>query len=142
MADRVRNGSAWGERVDRSQRACERERGERIVVAGCWIWFRNYLWRKKVGEDITLGLVDSLMGTLNSRISMSHKNLMQECNTCTLRKYKKAYPAPLKTVLRAEEAVNALLETSRTLQGPRTIPAIYPSAFPRFNLGRHAVKEC
>jgi hypothetical protein len=63
VRDRLGNGSLGGERVDGSQGTAVREGRVRVIVAGSWIWFRNYLRREKVGEDITLfvgGLVFSL----------------------------------------------------------------------------------
>lgn len=66
-------------------------------MAGSWIWFRNYLWRKEVGEDITL-FMDGLMFAL-TRESVYDVLLMVI----------KAYPAPLKTILRTEETIGAHL---------------------------------
>jgi hypothetical protein len=63
VRDRLGDGSLGGERVDGPQGTPIREGRERVIVAGSWIWFRNYLRREKVGEDITLlvgGLVLSL----------------------------------------------------------------------------------
>lgn len=142
MADRLRHRSSRGERVDRSQGTGKGERWERIIVSGCWIWFRNYFRREKVGKDITLGLVNSFMRGLVSRISISHENRSgRKCNACTLRNHKNAYPTPLETILRAEEAVSTLLETSRALQAPRSVCAIHPDASPRRNFGRHAAED-
>lgn len=46
MGNRRRNRSSRGERVDRPERPSKLERGERVVEARRWIWFRNHLWRK------------------------------------------------------------------------------------------------
>ena len=53
--------------IDRSQRAGELKCRKRIVLSRGWIWFRDYLWSEKVGEEITLRLVDSFVIILQSK---------------------------------------------------------------------------
>lgn len=61
-------------RVNRTQGSGERVRGKRIVLAGSWIWFRNYFWGENVAQDIvTLGFVDGFVRTLQRALDRSTK---------------------------------------------------------------------
>jgi hypothetical protein len=74
-----------------------------------WIRFRNYLRREEVGQDITLRFVDSLVFT----------------------------PAPLETILRAEEAIRANLQAGWTLQTSGIVRALHTHTFPGRNFNSH-----
>jgi hypothetical protein len=63
VRDCLGDRSFGGQRIDGSQRTAIREGWVRIEGSGGWIWFRNYLRRKKVGKDITL-FVNALMFAL------------------------------------------------------------------------------
>ena len=81
MGDGLRDGSRGGQRIDGSQGAGELVGGEGIVKTGGWIWFRNYLWREEVGEDITLfmdGLVFALTRELVLR-TLARKLAQRMC---------------------------------------------------------------
>lgn len=57
VGDRLRDSPGGRQGVDRTEGAGELEGGEWIVLAGSWIRFRNDLWRKQAGEEITLRFV-------------------------------------------------------------------------------------
>ena len=51
----------WRERVDGSEGAGVVEGRERVVDTSSWIWFRNYLRRDYMVENITLRFVEGLV---------------------------------------------------------------------------------
>lgn len=73
VGDRLRDSPGGRQRVDRTEGAGELEGGEWIVLAGGWIRFRNDLWRKQAGEEITLrfvyGFVFALSGNQYGSVS-------------------------------------------------------------------------
>lgn len=127
----VRNGfrdrSHGRQRVDRSQGTGELERRKGVIVSRGWIWFRNYLRREEVGEEITL-LVNSLVLGLYLRASVTYPVNQSAQGT---------YPAPFETVLRAEEAIGAHLQTCRALQIASVVLASQSDTFPSRSCRSH-----
>ena len=80
VRDRLGDRSFGRQRIDGPQRAGVREGRIRIEGAGGWIWFRNYLRRKKVGEDITL-FVNALMFALEYMVSPWFPTYQGACTT-------------------------------------------------------------
>lgn len=80
VGDRLGDCSFGGQRIDRSQGAGVRERRVRVESSGGWIWFRNYLWWKDIGEEITL-FVDGFVLVL--RLEVSLELLIKDC-TCSV----------------------------------------------------------
>lgn len=64
VANRSRYRSFRRQWIDRSQRTRILVIREGVVMPRCWIWFRNYLWRKEIGEEITLRFMHRLMFAL------------------------------------------------------------------------------
>lgn len=110
VRNRLRDSLLRRQRVNRSEGSGESEGRKRIVFPGCWVWFRNYFWREKVGEEITL-FVESFVITLREDISIQRPRGMRAVSVKL-----SAYPASFETVLRAEEAVQAHLQTCWALQ--------------------------
>jgi hypothetical protein len=101
-------------------------------VSGGWVWFRNYFRRKQVGEEITL-FVERLVVALHTSISI------HDCKKDARGKriIRVAYPAPFETVLRAEEAVQAHLQTCRALERAGVLGTFESAAFSGCNFRRH-----
>lgn len=127
MWDRLGNRSLGGQRVYGPQGAGVREGWVRVEGAGSWIWFRNYLRRKKVGEEVTL-FVNVLMFALDKMLALGFRHRKAHI-LHYFQSYQNAYPASLETVLRTEEAVRAALQTCGTLQGACVVRAVHTPAF-------------
>jgi hypothetical protein len=86
MGDGFGNGPRRRQGVDGAQGAGVLEGGERIELSGGWVWFRNYLWREQVGEDITLRLVHGLVFALSRGVSTSAQRVRVRHTCCHTRK--------------------------------------------------------
>jgi hypothetical protein len=136
VGDGLRDGAHRREGVDGSQGTGELVRRKWIVVSRGWIWFRNYFWRKDVGEEITLRFMESLVLALFPE-SVCSNGLEMNYTGEPYRSRQAAYPAPLETVLRAEKAIATLLEACWALESACDLVAIHAHAFPRGDFRSH-----